>query len=124
MNKRPKEVLLKVLPQWDKNSKLLTVEDFKTEKSITHVNLERTSSPMMHCPMRKKRPTRDSDFSAIVVPSMHGSGYLDYTVETHASRSLRVMDEFRQQEMLCDLVLHVNYKEKTVDFKVKHVKSV
>lgn len=73
----------------------------------------------MHCPMRKKRPTRDSDFSAIVVPSMHGSGYLDYAVETHASRSLRAMDEFRRQEMLCDLVLHVTYKEKTVDFKVR-----
>uniref|UniRef100_A0A4W6E509 Kelch-like ECH-associated protein 1a n=1 Tax=Lates calcarifer TaxID=8187 RepID=A0A4W6E509_LATCA len=67
------------------------------------------------------RPTRDSDFSAIVVPSMHGSGYLDYTVETHASRSLKVMDEFRRQEMLCDLVLHVTYKEKTVDFKVHRV---
>lgn len=51
---------------------------------------------------------------------MHGSGYLDYTVETHASRSMKVMDEFRRQEMLCDLVLHVTYKEKTVDFKVKH----
>uniref|UniRef100_A0A4W6E6K8 Kelch-like ECH-associated protein 1a n=1 Tax=Lates calcarifer TaxID=8187 RepID=A0A4W6E6K8_LATCA len=75
----------------------------------------------MHCPMRKRRPTRDSDFSAIVVPSMHGSGYLDYTVETHASRSLKVMDEFRRQEMLCDLVLHVTYKEKTVDFKVHRV---
>lgn len=68
--------------------------------------------------MRKKRPTRDSDFSAIVVPSMHGSGYLDYTVETHASRSLKVMDEFRRQEILCDLVLHVTYKERTMDFKV------
>lgn len=72
----------------------------------------------MHCPKRKKRPTRDSDFSAIVVPSMHGSGYLDYTVETHASRSLMVIDEFRRQELLCDLVLHVTYKERTVDFKV------
>ena len=51
---------------------------------------------------------------------MYGSGYLDYTVETHASRSLKVMEEFRQQEMLCDLVLHVTYKDKTVDFKVGH----
>lgn len=74
----------------------------------------------MHCPMRKKRPTCDSDFSAIVVPSMHGSGYLDYTVETHASRSLKVMEDFRRQGMLCDLVLHVTYKDKTVDFKVRH----
>lgn len=73
----------------------------------------------MHCPMRKKRPICDSDFSAIVVPSMHGSGYLDYTVETHASRSMKVMEEFRQQELLCDLVLHVTYKDKTVDFKVR-----
>lgn len=75
----------------------------------------------MHCPMRKKRPTRDSDFSAIAVPSMHGSGYLDYTVESHASRSLKVMEEFRQHEMLCDLVLRVTYKDRTVDFKVNKI---
>lgn len=72
----------------------------------------------MHCPKKKKRPTCDSDFSAIVVPSMRGSGYLDYTVENHASRALKTMDEFRQNELLCDLVLHVTYKERTVDFKV------
>uniref|UniRef100_H3DIJ4 Kelch-like ECH-associated protein 1a n=1 Tax=Tetraodon nigroviridis TaxID=99883 RepID=H3DIJ4_TETNG len=75
----------------------------------------------MHCPMRKKRPICDSDFSAIAVPSMHGSGYLDYTVETHASRSLKMMEEFRQQELLCDLVLHVTHKDRTVDFKVHKV---
>lgn len=73
----------------------------------------------MHCPLRKRRPTRDSDFSAIAVPSMHGSGYLEYTVETHASKSMKVMEEFRRQEMLCDLVLHVTYKDRTVDFKVR-----
>lgn len=72
----------------------------------------------MHCPKKKKRPTCDSDFSAIVVPSMRGSGYLDYTVENHASRALKAMDEFWQNELLCDLVLHVTYKERTVDFKV------
>lgn len=77
------------------------------------------ASPIMHCPMRKKRPTRDSDFSAIVVPSMHCSGYLDYTVETHASRSLKAMNEFRQQGQLCDLVLHATYKDRIVDFKVR-----
>ncbi|XP_028994757.1 kelch-like ECH-associated protein 1A [Betta splendens] len=75
----------------------------------------------MHCPMKKKRPTRDSDFSAIVVPSMHCSGYLDYTVETHASRSLKAMNEFRQQGQLCDLVIHATYKERIVDFKVHKV---
>lgn len=75
----------------------------------------------MQCPIKKKRPGRDPNFSAIVVPSMHGSGYLDYTVETHASRSMKVMEEFRQQEMLCDLVLHVTYKGRTVDFKVHKV---
>ncbi|XP_057715941.1 kelch-like ECH-associated protein 1A isoform X1 [Corythoichthys intestinalis] len=74
----------------------------------------------MHCPLRKK-PMRGSDFSAIAVPSMNGSGYLDYTVESHASKSLKIMDEFRRQEMLCDLVLHVNYKDKTIDFKVSKV---
>ncbi|XP_015243316.1 PREDICTED: kelch-like ECH-associated protein 1 [Cyprinodon variegatus] len=75
----------------------------------------------MHCSIRKKRPKRDSDFSAIVVPSMHGSGYLDYTVENHPSRSFLVIDEFRQQEMLCDLLLHVTYKDRTMDFKVHKV---
>lgn len=73
--------------------------------------------------MRKKRPICDSDFSAIVVPSMHGSGYLDYRVETHASRSLKAMEEFRKQEMLCDLVLHVKCKDKTTDFKVSPLLS-
>uniref|UniRef100_A0A3Q1GU29 Kelch-like ECH-associated protein 1a n=1 Tax=Acanthochromis polyacanthus TaxID=80966 RepID=A0A3Q1GU29_9TELE len=75
----------------------------------------------MHCSVSKKRLTRDSDFSAIVVPSMHGSGCLDYTVKNHASRSLKVMDEFRRHEMLCDLVLHVTYNNRTVDFKVHRV---
>uniref|UniRef100_A0A668A837 Kelch-like ECH-associated protein 1a n=1 Tax=Myripristis murdjan TaxID=586833 RepID=A0A668A837_9TELE len=68
----------------------------------------------MHCPIRKKRPARGANFAAIVVPSMRGSGYLDYTVKTHASSSMKVMDEFRRHEMLCDLVLHVTYKEKMV----------
>lgn len=54
---------------------------------------------------------------------MYGSGYLDYRVETHASRSLKVMEEFRRQEMLCDLVLHVTYKDKTIDFKVRPLLS-
>ncbi|XP_077476371.1 kelch-like ECH-associated protein 1A [Stigmatopora argus] len=71
----------------------------------------------MNCPMRKKA-ARGSDFSAIAVPSMHGSGYLDYTVESHAGKSLKFMDEFRRQEMLCDLVLRVVNKDKTIDFKV------
>ncbi|XP_023208693.1 kelch-like ECH-associated protein 1 [Xiphophorus maculatus] len=75
----------------------------------------------MHCSVRKKRPTCESDFLAIVVPSMHGSGYLDYTVENHASRSFLAIDEFRRQEMLCDLVLHVTYKDRTMDFKVHKV---
>uniref|UniRef100_A0A668AIH5 Kelch-like ECH-associated protein 1a n=1 Tax=Myripristis murdjan TaxID=586833 RepID=A0A668AIH5_9TELE len=75
----------------------------------------------MHCPIRKKRPARGANFAAIVVPSMRGSGYLDYTVKTHASSSMKVMDEFRRHEMLCDLVLHVTYKEKMVDFKVHKV---
>uniref|UniRef100_A0A1A7XN07 Kelch-like ECH-associated protein 1a n=1 Tax=Iconisemion striatum TaxID=60296 RepID=A0A1A7XN07_9TELE len=75
----------------------------------------------MQCSQRKKRPTRDSDFSAIVVPSMRGSGYLDYTVENHASRSLLVMDEFRRHDLLCDLVLHVTFKDRAMNFKVHKV---
>lgn len=64
---------------------------------------------------------RNSDFSAIVVPSMHGLGYLDYTVEGHASRSFTVMDQFRHQGVLCDLLLHVQYKDTIIDFKVHKV---
>jgi kelch-like protein 19 len=71
----------------------------------------------MYCP-RKKRPTRDEDFSAMVVPSVRGLGYLDYNIESHASRSLSAMDEFRRHDLLCDLVLHVTQKDRTVDFKV------
>ena len=73
----------------------------------------------MLCP-RRKRPTKDADFSAIVVPSMRGSGYLDYTIESHAGRAMQAMDEFRRNELLCDLVLHVSYKDRTVDFKVRY----
>lgn len=64
---------------------------------------------------------RDSNFSAIVVPSMNGSGCLDYTVESHASRCLSVMDQFRRQEALCDLVLRVAYKDNIVNFMVHKV---
>lgn len=77
----------------------------------------------MHCSLRRKRPKCDSDFSAIVVPSMRGSGYLDYTVENHASRSLLVMDEFRRHEVLCDLMLRVTFKEMAINFKVIRMKS-
>lgn len=51
---------------------------------------------------------------------MHGLGYLDYTVEGHASRSFTVMDQFRHQGVLCDLLLHVQYKDTIIDFKVRH----
>ncbi|XP_062849882.1 kelch-like ECH-associated protein 1A isoform X2 [Trichomycterus rosablanca] len=71
----------------------------------------------MICP-RKKRPIKDEDFSAIVVPSMKGHGYLDYTIESYPSRAFQLMDELRQQGLLCDLVLHVTYKDTVVDFKV------
>lgn len=71
----------------------------------------------MMCP-RKKRPIKDEDFSAIVVPSMKGYGYLDYTIESHPSRALQLMDELRQHGLLCDLVLRVMYKDTMEDFKV------
>ncbi|XP_017555757.1 kelch-like ECH-associated protein 1A [Pygocentrus nattereri] len=71
----------------------------------------------MICP-RKKRPIKDEDFSAIVVPSMKGHGYLDYTIESHPSRAFELMDELRHHGLLCDMVLHVTYKDTVVDFKV------
>ncbi|KAG9343425.1 hypothetical protein JZ751_013589 [Albula glossodonta] len=74
----------------------------------------------MLCP-RKKKPTKDEDFSAIAVPSTKGLGYLDYTIESHPSRALQIMDELRHHEMLCDLVLHVTYKDTCMDFKVHKV---
>lgn len=55
---------------------------------------------------------------------MRGSGYLDYTVENHASRSFLVMDEFRRHGVLCDLILRVTFKEMAMSFKVIRVKSV
>ncbi|KAJ8271081.1 hypothetical protein GJAV_G00122520 [Gymnothorax javanicus] len=48
-------------------------------------------------------------------------GYLDYTIEGHPSKAFQIMDELRQNEMLCDLVLHVTYKDTCVDFKVHKV---
>ncbi|KAJ8378538.1 hypothetical protein AAFF_G00238430 [Aldrovandia affinis] len=74
----------------------------------------------MQCP-RKRKPTREEDFSAIAVPSAKGLGYLDYSIESHPSRALQVMDELRHQELLCDLVLHVTHKDAAVDFKVHKV---
>ncbi|KAJ8348048.1 hypothetical protein SKAU_G00266370 [Synaphobranchus kaupii] len=70
---------------------------------------------------RKKKGNKDVDFSAIAVPSSKGLGYLDYTIESHASRALQMMDELRQSELLCDLVLRVSYKDTSVDFKVHKV---
>lgn len=72
----------------------------------------------MICP-RKKRPIKDEDFSAIVVPSMKGHGYLDYTIESHPSRALQLMDELRHHGLLCDLVLRATYKDTIMDFKVR-----
>lgn len=69
--------------------------------------------------MRKKKPTKDRDFSAIAVPSMRGEGYLDYKVESHPSQALQMMEELRHHGLLCDLVLHVTYKGSCVDFKVR-----
>ncbi|XP_035278964.1 kelch-like ECH-associated protein 1A isoform X1 [Anguilla anguilla] len=77
-------------------------------------------SERMLCP-KKRRPVKDEDFPAIAVPSSKGLGYLDYTIEGHPSRALQVMDELRQSETLCDLVLHVTYKDASVDFKVHKV---
>ncbi|XP_006640119.2 kelch-like ECH-associated protein 1A isoform X1 [Lepisosteus oculatus] len=70
---------------------------------------------------RKRKTTRGEDFSAIAVPSMKGHGYLDYTIENHPSKALKIMDEFRRHGLLCDLVLHVTYKDTQEDFKVHKV---
>lgn len=72
----------------------------------------------MICP-RKKKPIKDEDFSVIVVPSMKGHGYLDYTIESHPSKAFQLMDELRHHGLLCDLVLRVTYKDTIMDFKVR-----
>ncbi|MBN3303231.1 KEAP1 protein, partial [Amia calva] len=74
----------------------------------------------MICPRRRK-PAKAEDLSAIAVPSMKGHGYLDYTIESHPASALKIMDEFRQHELLCDLVIHVTYKDTQEDFKVHKV---
>ncbi|KAG7246796.1 hypothetical protein CRUP_036579, partial [Coryphaenoides rupestris] len=95
----------------------ININNNNNNNNNNHPNQLWSHPPRMDC-TRKKRPTRQKDFSAIAVPSMSGMGYLEYTIESHASRALNAMDEFRRDEMLCDLVLHVTQKERTVDFKV------
>ncbi|KAK1156959.1 kelch-like ECH-associated protein 1A isoform X1 [Acipenser oxyrinchus oxyrinchus] len=67
---------------------------------------------------RRRKPNTGGDFPAVAVPSMKGHGYLDYTIESHPSKALERMDEFRRHDQLCDLVLHVTYKDQREEFRV------
>ncbi|XP_072450542.1 kelch-like ECH-associated protein 1A isoform X3 [Chiloscyllium punctatum] len=53
--------------------------------------------------------------SPVIVPSLKGHGYLDYTVESHPSRALSIMQELRQDRQLCDVTVRVTHggKEQT-----------
>ncbi|MGH0118522.1 UNVERIFIED_CONTAM: hypothetical protein FKN15_015200 [Acipenser sinensis] len=67
---------------------------------------------------RRRKPNTGGDFPAVAVPSMKGHGYLDYTIESHPSKARERMDEFRRHDQLCDLVLHVTYKDQREEFRV------
>uniref|UniRef100_A0A8C5PAW0 BTB domain-containing protein n=1 Tax=Leptobrachium leishanense TaxID=445787 RepID=A0A8C5PAW0_9ANUR len=70
---------------------------------------------------RKKKQANINEFTTIAVPSMKGHGYLDYTIENHASKSFEKMDELRRNNQLCDVLLRVSYNSQVEDFHVHKV---
>ncbi|KAM8962134.1 kelch-like ECH-associated protein 1A [Pelodytes ibericus] len=70
---------------------------------------------------RKKKQANINDFTTIAVPSMKGHGYLDYTIETHPSKSFEKMDEFRRNNQLCDVLVRVSYNGQVEDFHAHKV---
>ncbi|XP_078054666.1 kelch-like ECH-associated protein 1A [Mustelus asterias] len=53
--------------------------------------------------------------AVVIVPSLKGHGYLDYTMESQPSRALSVMQELRRDRQLCDVMVRVVHggKDKT-----------
>ncbi|XP_067824674.1 kelch-like ECH-associated protein 1A isoform X2 [Heptranchias perlo] len=60
-------------------------------------------------------------FEAVVIPSMKGHGYLDYTVEKHPARALGVMQELWRDKQLCDVTVRVTYAGKEQSFAVHRI---
>ncbi|XP_018412987.1 PREDICTED: kelch-like ECH-associated protein 1 [Nanorana parkeri] len=68
----------------------------------------------MLCPRKKKPSLKNS--AAIAVPSMKGHGYLDYTIENHASKAFEKMEELRRNNQMCDVLIKVSYNGQEEDF--------
>eukprot|EP00061_Rhincodon_typus_P002982 g18984.t1 len=57
----------------------------------------------------------------VVVPSLRGHGYLDYTVESHPSRALSIMQELRQDRQMCDVTVRVSHGGKEQTFAAHRI---
>lgn len=73
----------------------------------------------MLCSRKKKANLKHS--ATIAVPSMKGHGYLDYTIENHASKAFEKMDELRRNNQLCDVLIKVNCNGQEEDFPAHRV---
>lgn len=73
----------------------------------------------MLCSRKKKASLKHS--ATIAVPSMKGHGYLDYTIENHASKAFEKMDELRRNNQLCDVLIKVNYNGQEEDFPAHRI---
>ncbi|XP_040178673.1 kelch-like ECH-associated protein 1A isoform X1 [Rana temporaria] len=73
----------------------------------------------MLCSRKKKASLKHS--TTIAVPSMKGHGYLDYTIENHASKAFEKMDELRRDNQLCDVLIKVNYNGQEEDFPAHRI---
>ncbi|XP_029470245.1 kelch-like ECH-associated protein 1 isoform X2 [Rhinatrema bivittatum] len=70
---------------------------------------------------RRNKPANLNDCLAIAVPSMKGYGYLDYTIEDHASKAFKRLDELRRDRQLCDVLLRVSHNGQSEEFHVHRV---
>ncbi|XP_038633732.1 kelch-like ECH-associated protein 1A isoform X2 [Scyliorhinus canicula] len=59
--------------------------------------------------------------TVVVVPSLKGHGYLDYTIESHPPRALSVMQELRRDRQLCDVTLRVVHGGKEQTFPAHRI---
>ncbi|XP_041059689.1 kelch-like ECH-associated protein 1A [Carcharodon carcharias] len=59
--------------------------------------------------------------AAVVVPSLKGHGYLDYTVGSHPSRALSIMQELRRDRQLCDVNVRVAHGGKEQTFAAHRI---
>ncbi|XP_067872088.1 kelch-like ECH-associated protein 1A [Heterodontus francisci] len=70
----------------------------------------------------KRRDANQSlNCAAIVVPSLKGQGYLDYTIDRHPSQALSVMQELRRDGQLCDVTVRVAHGGKEQTFSAHRI---